>query len=395
MIKNSVTSVVVVFLIVLLGGCSSEPQVEVPDDIESLEKLTVIPKDQEPAQTIDFKQTAVFGETEEVLLGSIDGVTVDEQGRVYLGDGDQNVIHAYKPSGQYLRKIGSEGKGPGEFTGIYSLRQLDDSLYAYDSQQDRVNVFSLDSFAFSHAVPLTRENKEIEELSNTSPKSFYVLGNGKLLVSFIEYFSMGQEEDTDRSTLFYQMNKEGEMISEKVLEQKARKSITGTIGGGPVVVPAPFGRKSLFAGGPDNTFYGSWNEDFLIKKYNAEGEYQQAIYYPYTKSPLEIEDVLEKFDHEGFRDLLTNVERPATWPVIHSMKVDDQSRIWVSTITDDRDSYRWWVISSEGELLAKFNWPRSRSLKVVKDGSVYTHETDEETGVERIVRYSIEMSTAD
>lgn len=395
MIKNSVSSVMVVLLIVILGGCSSEPQVDIPDHIESLEKLTVIPKDQEPAHTIDFKQTALFGETEQVLLGDITGMTVDEQGRVYLGDGDQEVIHVYKPNAQYLRKIGSEGKGPGEFTRINSLRQQNGRLYAYDSQQHRVNVFSLDSFAFSHAVPLTREISNIEALSNTSPKSFYVSGNGKLLVSFIEHFSMGQEEETERSTFFYWMDQEGNIVSDKIIEQKAGKTITGTIGGGPVVVPAPFGRKSIFTGGPEDTFYGTWNEDFLIKKYNAKGEYQQAIYYPYSKSPLEIEDLLEKFDHEGIHDLIRNAERPDSWPVIHSMKVDDQSRIWVSTITNDRDSYQWWVIGSDGKLLAKFTWPRSRSLKAVKDGSAYTHETDDETGVERIVRYNIEMSEAD
>ena len=395
MIKNSIALVLTVFLILLLAGCSSEPDEEIPDDIKSLENLTVIPKDQEPSQTIDFKRNARFGETEEVVVGEIESIAVDDQERVFIADGGQNVIHAYKPNAQYLRKIGSEGKGPGEFTRIFSLRHQGNRLYAYDSEQDRINTFNLDSFTFSHAVPLTRENRDIEELSNTSPKSFYVSGNGKLLVSFIEYFSMGNEEDTDRSTLFYWMDQEGNIVSDKVFEQKARKSITGTAGGGRVVVPAPFGRKSIFVGGPEDTFYGTWNEDFLIKKYNAKGEYRQAIYYPYSKSPLEIEDVLEKFDHEPIHDLIRNADRPDSWPAIHSMKVDDQSRIWVSTITDDLDSYQWWVISSEGKLLAKFTWPRSRSLEVVKNGSAYTHETDEETSVERIVRYGIEMSEAD
>lgn len=90
--------------------------------------------------------------------------------------------------------------------------------------------------------------------------------------------------------------------------------------------------------------------------------------------------------------LVRRADNPSTWPAINAMTVDDKSRIWVSTITDSKDSYQWWVVSDEGKLLVRFRWPRSRSIELVKDGSVYTRETDEETGVTQIVRYGISMS---
>jgi hypothetical protein len=54
-------------------------------------------------------------ESDEVIFGVLSGVTVDDDGNVYLLDSQLNVIHVYSSSGEFMRTIGREGEGPGEF----------------------------------------------------------------------------------------------------------------------------------------------------------------------------------------------------------------------------------------------------------------------------------------
>ena len=83
---------------------------------------------------------------------------------------------------------------------------------------------------------------------------------------------------------------------------------------------------------------------------------------------------------------------PRTWPVLTFMKIDDQDRLWVATVVKNMNVYQWWVLNTNGKLIARFNWPRSKPIKVIKNGNIYTRETDTTTGMSKIVRYRIEMT---
>ena len=82
---------------------------------------------------------------------------------------------------------------------------------------------------------------------------------------------------------------------------------------------------------------------------------------------------------------------PTHWPAIHEMLIDSNNRLWVSTIVENFDIYEWWVLEASGELITKFEWPRDEPIEVIKNGKMYTRQTDEETGLEQVVRYGIEI----
>lgn len=52
---------------------------------------------------------------EDVLFGMISQITSDDQGTVYALDAQLNQVMVFSPAGEYLRSIGREGEGPGEF----------------------------------------------------------------------------------------------------------------------------------------------------------------------------------------------------------------------------------------------------------------------------------------
>lgn len=86
------------------------------------------------------------------------------------------------------------------------------------------------------------------------------------------------------------------------------------------------------------------------------------------------------------------MDLPQTWPVLTEMKIDDQDRLWIATTVENMNVYEWWVLdASDGSLWARFTWPRYKPIEVIKDGKLYTRETEKETGLEEIVRYNIEI----
>ena len=72
----------------------------------------------EAPATVDLKELWRVGgesENEEEFFGVIVRVTTDPKGNIYVLDNQLSEVKVYDPSGKFLKKIGREGEGPGEF----------------------------------------------------------------------------------------------------------------------------------------------------------------------------------------------------------------------------------------------------------------------------------------
>lgn len=73
-------------------------------------------------------------------LGEPRDVAVDGLGRIYVVDGKPAAIKVFSPEGQYIRSIGREGEGPGEFrVGFIAIRG--EHLVLQDPRVSRLSVF--------------------------------------------------------------------------------------------------------------------------------------------------------------------------------------------------------------------------------------------------------------
>jgi hypothetical protein len=90
-----------------------------------------------------------------VTLGDEDGpgmlltehnlVTRDSRGRYFVSAVVAPYVWVFDAAGEFIRRIGQRGPGPGEFQGISPLLiGPQDSLYIFDSRQGRMSVFSPD-----------------------------------------------------------------------------------------------------------------------------------------------------------------------------------------------------------------------------------------------------------
>lgn len=398
----------------LIMGCSSHNSSEasnedmstVPDHIREMDSLTVYPADAKPAMDIKFKREATF--TDDVGIGTMGKMAVDEQDRVFIADGgflqNRQRIHVFNPDGSYLAGMGRSGKGPGEFRSISNIHIQSGYLFAYDNQLQRINIFSLSSLSHYRTIILNPQSwNSIEELdgSRPDPVNHYIRNDSTFLFGFTEPVSPG---NPNRCRRYYLLDWEGNIISGKIFEEKDVNFYTGTGIPGPQLIDSPtlaFARSSLMSVSNEGYIYSAWTEDFLIKKYDPNGKYVRAFYYPYDKSLLNREDILESYQDrdQRFQQGVRNTEFPETWPVLDALLLDDKNQLWISTITDDNINYTWWVLKENGELLARFKWPgkrlhrdrEERQIKLIKNDYLYAVETDKETDLQEIVKYRIEM----
>jgi len=156
----------------------------------------------------------------------------------------------------------------------------------------------------------------------------------------------------------------------------------------------PFTRSTLVDVTPTGGFFTAWTENFLIKKYDQNGKYIRAFYYPVKKSKLSLNALhINKIR----RKVLRNYKMPKTWPALDAMELDSKGRLWVATITGSKTSFRWWVLSRQGKPVARFTFPGKRKARRVmpkpiveiKKGYFYTHRYDIRKGIDQIVKYKI------
>lgn len=75
-------------------------------------------------------------------LSQVGGLAVAGDGTMYVTQPAERLVRVYDPSGRFLRTIGREGSGPGEFRSIGSIGIRSDTLWISDTVQYRLTLFS-------------------------------------------------------------------------------------------------------------------------------------------------------------------------------------------------------------------------------------------------------------
>lgn len=385
------------FLLIIMlsvAGCSTRNKQKIPKQFRTLKNLKTFTTNQQ-ADTVQLIQQKVYGSKSKVLIGRMGGIAVDSSGRLYIADLKRLNIKVYGTNGHFLTTLGRHGKGPGEFTNISSIQINDNRLYVYNDRLQRVDIFSLDSLAFIKTILLAANENDYKELRGAFPSKFYVLKKNSFLMEFdhpIPIQDISRWDKIKKRSSYYFIGAGGQVKSNKLFNHTSAINIMvpfpGT--GRAVGMHIKFFNKLLLAPSGDGLIYTAWTKNFLIKVFNAEGIYQQAFYYPYKRISLTRKSAIESGTAKFIVDGMQSMDLPKAWPALHSMKIDSQGRLWISTIIKNAKVYQWWVLNKDGKLLARFAWPRDKKIKVVKNGKLYTVEKNKK-GVARVVRYKIQM----
>ena len=383
----------VLLTLTVLGACSRGNSDISGELFEDFPNLKTYSENTEPQYSIKFTREQEFGEIYPALLPPSRGAfgpssAVDNDGNVYIANKGECTIYMFNTSGDTVKTIGRRGRGPGEFESISSIEVSGNGLIVYDANLIRLQVFDIDSGELLNSVVFDQnEWKDLEEVFYGFPRAFLGLGKGKFLSSV-----QLKERDGETFDGYYIIDQEGELLSGKITETKRKDSYKGKHSQyGDITLSLPYSAEGIIAVGPEQDIYHVNTEDILIQIFDENGEYLRAVYYPYINDPLEEQEVLDRF-HPNMHEVVKDAPKPEVWPAVESMLIDDEGRIWVATITNDKTIRTWWVLQNSGELLTKFDWDAEEPILFVKDGMVYTEKQHSETMEKRVIRYKIELN---
>ena len=119
---NKIYQIVIFILIVLIGNdCSAQY-----------------------FKKIILKETLSIGSEESDILYQWSGVCTDDEGNIYVTDFMDYSIKKFDPKGNFIKKTGSRGHGPGEFTGPTNIQYCRNKLYISDLYKLGISVYDKD-----------------------------------------------------------------------------------------------------------------------------------------------------------------------------------------------------------------------------------------------------------
>lgn len=397
-------------------SCTFQNKERIPENLEGLQNLVVIQKSSSPESSIKFSRDLVIDDSDATgswyhstsggfAFGGSDffaGLEVDDTGKIFVGDNYEKVIHVFDSAGKYLKKLGSEGRGPGEFEGVYDIKVQSDQLFAFDYFQFRTTFFSLDSLDLIEVRNVyTNRTPDREELRGWSSRPVSLISDDLLIVSYkseMKNANYGTEHynlDQELLVRYYVVDREGKIRSEMIDELRDMKNITADVDGRHLfnLSPVPFLQQPMISISNEGYIYTANSEDPLVKMHNENGDYIKAFYIPMEKKSIDRDELIKLFadEDEENTNLLLHAELPEKWPALSRIITDDENNLWISTIPANDSLHEWLIINDAGKLIATFSWPENRTIEKIKNGYVYARETQESTGLQSIIKYRFEL----
>ena len=373
------------FVLLIIAACSSGSEPDVPEDIASLENLAVYSGEAAPLYDISYERQARYGDTDDVYIGSMAGVAVIEDGTMFLADRTEAVIHVYDASGEYQTTIGGKGEGPGEFLSISSVKLHDGKLFALDTQQQRVSVFDAAGLGYIRSHTLGGGTQDLSGF----PVAAEPLSGSRFLVL---YNSMEREDEK-----FYRrympriLDAEGNTIASDFIDFPPSEMLMLQSDNMIRITSLPFMGESHIGFNQSEEIVTGFSDRFLFHVISLEGDTLRSIYHSKTLPALDRSEMLANIEDETSRKEISAMDIPETKQAFETLYVDDENRFWISSPTEDTELNEWWVLAESGEKLAEFSRPASDRVVMVKDGYSYFMETDEETGLQEVVKYGFDL----
>jgi sugar lactone lactonase YvrE len=106
----------------------------------------------EPATLVEELAIGVLEGPDELMFGAVSAMAVDAEGRVYVFDRQVPALRYFDASGAYVRTLGREGSGPGEYRDacLGLAVRSDGRVLMRDPRNARINVYEPDGTPADH-----------------------------------------------------------------------------------------------------------------------------------------------------------------------------------------------------------------------------------------------------
>jgi hypothetical protein len=292
-----------------------------------------------------FSIGATEGDT--IDFGSIRSLLLDSSGTLLVADTRSRSLKQIDPTGVFVRQVGREGSGPGEYRTPYSLAWLNRNLAVLDPGNPRLGVFSHggDWVTSWPVQPLT--GAQVVRLYRTPPGfsafSFRRTATGSEQL-FVEYDSSGPGDTVV-------MVKRPTDLDTGIRCDRPDRAISffsNPFAASFLQVPLGKGRLAI-----------ARTDAYRIALLDRNHDTTRVIAAQATPSPIsDAEWAASQAEWEKFRRdwptakcNRTSFTRPAVKPVLNWLFLDDAGRLWVEVLTSE--GIRYDVLDAMGRVQAK------------------------------------------
>jgi len=352
--------------------------------------------------TLTPKPTASIGVLDgaaEYQLFQVSGVVRLSDGTIVVANGGTKQLRFYDASGKFLKSVGREGGGPGEFKqlgGAYLLPG--DTIATFDWNLRRVSLFTpTGDFVRSFLLTLPGNAGFLSPIG--------AFADGDLLVRKGTVFMTGKvTSGAGRdSTSVYVADTVGALVDTVgtfVGDERLVVADKTSMG----VTSLAFGRQS-FVGVRDSSVVFGANDTYAFEFLDRVGHVLRIVRRPHGPVPVTDADISAYKDQQlaaatddnwrRFEErMLAKMPFPKTMPAYNALRVDALGNVWVQEYTAPGDSSNvWTVFNREGWMLGPVTLPHGFQVRDIGADYVLGLWKDE-NDVEHVMEYGLRKPEA-
>ena len=356
--------------------------------VEDVDGVTFVRNPEQPFYgdiTFELDELLTIGNEadENFMFVRVTDVDVGKEGKIYVLDAGNYRLQIFDSEGHFLKTIGRKGQGPGEFGGLpFGFSLKNDRIYVreyrkmnvFDSGGDFVRSYPLDTYMVEFAV----DGEEcLIGYADISQRDTAVRGiirmssEGKTVQTMAEYTDLG-------------------------IKIVVAENMTYTLSPNHSYTP-----RLNFAHLGENAFIYGYASEYLLKVIDRDGnpllmfdkqEPPQAISqkekeYFIERASESLERNRIKLPKQKIQETLYFGKHRAHFDEVIS---DDLQRIYIrriKSVLGVADEVEFDIFSKDGYYLYRSELPFSP--EVIRNGFIYDIQTDEESGLIKIVKYRV------
>lgn len=235
-------------------------------------------------------------------------VAVDDTGQMYVVNAGSSEVLVFDPDGRFVRRLGQEGQGPGEFGDIYEATFAAGRLTVEDGGNGRLSAWAPDGTHLGE-VP-------------TFARTFGVsrgLADGSYVGEYSEFFR--DETPSRRERWVAHASAAGELIR-RIVELPDLSQEGG------IEVPHPY---ETFAVALDGTVYMTPTAEYEVFAFTLDGQMRWALRATWARTPItqEIIDGVQPYVDSFPPGRGPDPVWPDTMPALRHVWVDGHGHLYV------------------------------------------------------------------
>jgi hypothetical protein len=334
---------------------------------------------------------------EDVFFLGYGDIVVGDDGHVYVLDSKAQHIKKFDSNGKFLKLIGREGQGPGEFSRPSGLVCSGDKLVAWDMRAFRYSLFTLDG------KPIKSVRHSFIEQGN--PQKMRALPSGEFVVG-IEKVHFDPKTPQDFSIVLYSPDMDQ---VKTIYERQVWRNIWGIPDAGNI--PLPFAAYVHWDVTPKGKIVIGYSDKYEIGIYDKEAVEIASISHAFEPMKVAKQDREFFFKSVSYTrsspdGAVTTTEPPPAFkeyvkfpefkPAFAHLVVDSDGNILVCPYGEDKkEEYKSFdAFDPEGNFIGRVRIESEHSFlsfgnAQIIDGCFWVREYDNH-GYQKIIKYRIE-----